>query len=157
MQHVALTQGYRFRYLAPCENEGRKNGGLNITRFFPCFLALTSRFSVSFARFGVSEDPSSFCFIHPFLSALFVHILLAEPQEKTPQQVLAEGMVNVRDIVAPSAIEVDFSSLRIGNKYYKTLFVAGYPRFIGANWLSPIINFNHSLDISFFYYLCIAC
>ena len=25
-------------------------------------------------------------------------------------------------------------------------------RFVGANWLAPLINFDHSLDISFFYY-----
>lgn len=71
---------------------------------------------------------------------------------KTPAQVLAEGMINVRDIIAPSAMEVDFSTLKIGNTYYRTLFVSGYPRFVGANWLSPVINFDHSLDISMFYY-----
>lgn len=71
---------------------------------------------------------------------------------KTPAQVLAEGMVNVRDIIAPSALEVDFSTLKIGNTYYRTLFISGYPRFVGANWLSPVINFDHSLDISMFYY-----
>lgn len=71
---------------------------------------------------------------------------------KTPAQVLAEGMVNVRDIIAPSAMEVDFNHMKIGNTFYRTLFVSGYPRFVGANWLSPIINFEHSLDISMFYY-----
>ncbi len=71
---------------------------------------------------------------------------------KTPAQVLAEGMVNVRDIIAPSAIEIDYSTLRIGNTYFRTIFVSGYPRFVGANWLSPIINFDHSLDLSMFYY-----
>lgn len=71
---------------------------------------------------------------------------------KKPEEILAEGMVNVKDIIAPSAIEVDFNNVRIGNTYYRTLFISGYPRFVGANWLSPIINFDHSLDISFFYY-----
>ena len=73
-------------------------------------------------------------------------------RNKTPAQILAEGMVNVRDIIAPSAIEIDFNHVRIGNTYFRTLFVSGYPRFVGANWLSPIINFEHSLDISMFYY-----
>ncbi len=67
-------------------------------------------------------------------------------------QKLAEGMINVKDIIAPSAIEVNFSDIKIGNTYYRTLFVSGYPRFVGANWLSPIINFDHTLDISMFYY-----
>lgn len=74
------------------------------------------------------------------------------PGEKTPPQILAEGMLNVRDIIAPSAIEVDFNNLKIGNMYYRTMFVSGYPRFVGANWLSPIINFEHTLLMSMFYY-----
>lgn len=74
-----------------------------------------------------------------------------EPGKSAPE-VLAEGMLNVRDIIAPSAIEVDFNHMKIGNNYYRTLFISGYPRFVGANWLSPVINFDHSLDISMFYY-----
>jgi len=69
----------------------------------------------------------------------------------TPET-MAQGMINVKDIIAPSAIDVDFSHLRIGNTYYRTIFISGYPRFVGANWLSPVINFDHSLDISMFYY-----
>ncbi|MBW6441323.1 ATP-binding protein [Patescibacteria group bacterium] len=61
-------------------------------------------------------------------------------------------MLNVRDIIAPSAIEVDFNDVRIGEVYYRTFFVSGYPRFVGANWLSPVINFDHTLLISMFYY-----
>lgn len=74
------------------------------------------------------------------------------PSEKTPPQILAEGMVNVKDIIAPSAMEVDFNNLKIGSTYYRTLFISGYPRFVGANWLSPIINFEHTLMMSMFYY-----
>lgn len=73
-------------------------------------------------------------------------------QEQSPAQTLAQGILNVRDIIAPSAIEVDFNELRIGNTYYRTLFVSGYPRFVGANWLSPVINFDHTLELSMFYY-----
>lgn len=71
---------------------------------------------------------------------------------ETPAEQLGRGMINVRDIIAPSAIEIDFNDVKIGSQYYRTMFVSGYPRFVGANWLSPIINFEHSLDISFFYY-----
>ncbi len=74
------------------------------------------------------------------------------PTQGTAPEVLAKGMLNVRDIIAPSAIEVDFNHVKIGNNVYRTLFVSGYPRFVGANWLSPIINFDHSLDLSMFYY-----
>ncbi len=64
----------------------------------------------------------------------------------------AAGITTIQDILAPDAIEVDFSHLKIGSKLIRTLFVAGYPRFVTANWLSPLINFDHSLDVSMFIY-----
>lgn len=59
---------------------------------------------------------------------------------------------SIQDIIAPSAIEVDFDELKINNRYIRTLFVAGYPRYVSANWLSPLINYEHSLEISLFVY-----
>jgi conjugal transfer ATP-binding protein TraC len=60
------------------------------------------------------------------------------------------GLVTTKDIIAPSSLEVDFNHIRIDNKYYRTLFVAAYPRFVGINWLSSLINFDSSLNISMF-------
>lgn len=62
------------------------------------------------------------------------------------------NLTSIQDIIAPSAIEVDFSHIKIDNTYVRTLFVTGYPRYVSANWLSPLINFNHSLDISMYIY-----
>ncbi len=79
----------------------------------------------------------------------------AKPQkqkDETPEQKLARGIPSVRDVIAPSAIEVDYNFLKVGDKYFRTLFISGYPRFVGANWLEPIINFDHTLTISMFYY-----
>lgn len=63
-----------------------------------------------------------------------------------------EGLIDVKDLIAPAAIEVDFNHLAMGNKYFRTLFALGYPRFVGPNWLEPLINFEHAIDISTFYY-----
>jgi len=72
---------------------------------------------------------------------------------KTPNtNPITPGLTSIADIIAPEAIDVDFTHLKIGNTYLRTLFVAGYPRFVNANWLSPLINFDHSLDISMFIY-----
>jgi type IV secretory pathway VirB4 component len=72
--------------------------------------------------------------------------------ESKALNVLSEGVVSVKDVIAPGAIEVDFDYLRIGNKYFRTIFVAGYPGFVSANWLSPLINFDHTLDIAMYIY-----
>jgi conjugal transfer ATP-binding protein TraC len=68
------------------------------------------------------------------------------------QRNLGEGVPTVKDLLAPSAIEVDFNHLRVDDKYFRSLFVAGYPRFVNANWLAPLINFDHTMDISMFIY-----
>ena len=65
---------------------------------------------------------------------------------------LTQGLVSVPDIIAPPALEVDFNHLKIGNTFYRPLFVAAYPRFVSANWLAPLINFDHSLEISMHIY-----
>ncbi|HCM37386.1 MAG: Type IV secretory pathway VirB4 component-like protein [Candidatus Gottesmanbacteria bacterium GW2011_GWB1_43_11] len=88
----------------------------------------------------------------------FEFTLLFLPKKPPPPGVsptaakFAEGMVTVKDIIAPPAVEVDFDFLKIGTKFFRTLFVAGYPRFVTANWLSPLISFDHSLDVSMFIY-----
>jgi len=60
--------------------------------------------------------------------------------------------LGIDDIVAPASIEINFDSIQVGSVFYRTLFVAGYPRFVVPGWLEPLINFDHSLDISFFVY-----
>lgn len=73
-------------------------------------------------------------------------------QEQQWAKTLSNGVVSVRDIIAPPAIEVDFDYIKIGTTYYRTLFVVGYPRFVEANWLSPLINFEHTLEIALYSY-----
>jgi len=81
-----------------------------------------------------------------------------EAQEKqryestyTDVDVVAKDLT-IQDIIAPIDLEIDFNDLQIGDYYARTLFISGYPRFVGPNWLSPIVNFEHSLRISTFYY-----
>jgi len=62
----------------------------------------------------------------------------------------SRGLVTIQDIIAPEAIEVDFTYQKINSSYSRTLFVAGYPRTVPANWLSPLVNFPHQLDVSMF-------
>ena len=63
-----------------------------------------------------------------------------------------EGMATIRDLIAPSSMEVNFQWVRIGDTYAKNVFVYSYPRYIEANWLSPIVNFDVTMDISMFIY-----
>lgn len=67
-------------------------------------------------------------------------------------QILEKGLMSIIDIIAPSSIEVDFRYLRVSNTYYTTLFIAGYPRYVSPGWLQPIVDYDHTLDISMFCY-----
>ena len=73
-------------------------------------------------------------------------------KEKRWADTLAQGIVSVKDIIAPAAIEVDFDYIKVGSTYWRTLFVVGYPRYVQANWLSPLINFEHTLEIALYQY-----
>ena len=70
----------------------------------------------------------------------------------SPTEIIEKGMVSLVDVIAPSSVEVDFNYIRVGERFYKTFFVIGYPRYVSPNWLSPVIDFNHSLNISMFVY-----
>ncbi len=72
--------------------------------------------------------------------------------ENKPMATDVTGPMSAIDIISPPAIEVDFDYLKIGDWYFRTLFVAGYPRFVTANWLGPLISFDHTLDVSMYIY-----
>ncbi len=75
----------------------------------------------------------------------------AEKQQELEKiKQFSKGLVTIEDIIAPEAIEVDFTFQKINSSYSRTLFVAGYPRSVPANWLSPLINFPHQLNTSMF-------
>ncbi|MEK7061548.1 MAG: ATP-binding protein [Patescibacteria group bacterium] len=65
---------------------------------------------------------------------------------------LKQKELRVQDIVAPEHIETDFDYFKINDVYFRTIFVAGYPRFVTPGWLEPVVNFDSSLDISFYIY-----
>jgi len=74
------------------------------------------------------------------------------PQSQNLANFLAKGTVSIKDILAPSFIEVDFNHLKVDDKYYRTLYVVGYPRYVSANWLYSLITFDHPLYISMYIY-----
>ena len=65
---------------------------------------------------------------------------------------IADDKISLVDKLAPSFVEIDFNHIQIGRKFHRTLFIAQYPRVVQMNWLSSVINFDHSLTISTFYY-----
>ncbi|OGM09783.1 hypothetical protein A2W13_01215 [Candidatus Woesebacteria bacterium RBG_16_36_11] len=75
-----------------------------------------------------------------------------KPKIIDPAIELYQRKLNLLDLLAPESIEIDFDYIKINNTYFRTLFIAGYPRFVAPGWLEPIINFDGSLDTSFYIY-----
>ncbi len=68
------------------------------------------------------------------------------------EQAFLKGVSTLRDLIAPSSIEIHASHFRLGTKYGRTLYVYGYPRSIYTGWLSPLINIDEVLDVSMYIY-----
>ncbi len=68
------------------------------------------------------------------------------------EQAFLKGVSTLRDLIAPSSIEIHSSYFRLGTKYGRTLYVYGYPREIYTGWLSSLINIDEVLDVSMYVY-----
>ena len=81
---------------------------------------------------------------------------LPDPNKKTipntSSQKDLKTATTVQDIIAPQNISIDFDNLKINESYYRSFFCNINRRFVDSNWLSPLINFDHSLNIGMYVY-----
>lgn len=68
------------------------------------------------------------------------------------EKIYREGVVSIKDLISPAAMEITPTYIMLGDKYVRTLFIVGYPRYIAVGWFAPIINLSMTLDISMFFY-----
>jgi len=68
------------------------------------------------------------------------------------ERIFREGVVSIKDLVAPAALEVTPTFIKLGQKFVRTMFVIGYPRYIAVGWFAPVINLSVALDIAMFFY-----
>lgn len=67
-----------------------------------------------------------------------------------PQDIYQEGVLELKDIIAPSALKIGPKELNLGEKLARTFFVISYPRFLTDSWFAPIINLDKVFNISIF-------
>jgi len=87
----------------------------------------------------------------------FLDKLLGKKAEKEaelapilPQEIYESGVLELKDIIAPSALKVSPKELHLGEKIARTFFAISYPRYLNDNWLSPVINLDKVFDISIY-------
>jgi len=67
-----------------------------------------------------------------------------------PKSITDNSELELRDILAPSALKVNAKELNLGEKVVRSFFVISYPRFLSEDWFSPIINMDKMFDVSIF-------
>lgn len=67
-----------------------------------------------------------------------------------PHEIYEANTLNLKDIIAPSALKVSPKDLNLGEKIVRSFFVISYPRYLGESWFAPIINLDRVFDVSIF-------
>lgn len=65
-----------------------------------------------------------------------------------PEQVYKVAEMQLKDIIAPSALGVEPKMLNLGTNVVRSFFVISYPHYLTDNWLSPLINLDKVFDVA---------
>lgn len=68
------------------------------------------------------------------------------------QKKFEEGLLDIKDLIAPSSLDFKTKNFNLSTGYGKSYFVFDYPGYLDTNWLSPVINYDITMDISMFVY-----
>jgi len=63
-----------------------------------------------------------------------------------------EGISTIKDLIAPSSVNIATAQIEIGTKLIRSFFVLTYPRIINSGWLEGVVNIDLPMDISIFVY-----
>jgi len=86
----------------------------------------------------------------------FIGKILGKREEQSPilsvlpDEIYQAGVLELKDIIAPSALKVSPKDINLGEKIGRTLFVISYPRFLDESWFAPIINLDKVFNVSIF-------
>ncbi len=73
-------------------------------------------------------------------------------EEKQSIKLYEEGLQKILDLIAPSAMEVKRNELVIGDVHARTLYVYNWPNYIFPNWMSQLVSYDASMEVSHFIY-----
>ncbi len=66
---------------------------------------------------------------------------------KQAEKAIEQSSASMIDFVSPASFLINPNFLQINDLFIKTLFVYSYPQFLNTNWLSPVINYDISMDV----------
>lgn len=85
--------------------------------------------------------------------------VVSEEAKKHQEQEILEaeltyqrGVVNLKDLIAPSAMKIDSTHLQLNEKFLATIYVTTYPRYITVGWFEPVIDSSYPMDIAMYFF-----
>ena len=67
-----------------------------------------------------------------------------------PKEIYDSDTLELKDIIAPSALKVTPKGINLGEKVCRSFFVISYPRYLSESWFAPIINLDKVFDVAIF-------
>ncbi len=67
-----------------------------------------------------------------------------------PQEIYEAGVLELQDVIAPSAFKVSPKDINLGEKIARTFFVISYPRYLTESWFAPLVNLDKVFNVSIF-------
>ncbi len=67
-----------------------------------------------------------------------------------PKEIYQAAVLDLKDVIAPSALDVKSKNIDLGDKMSRTFYIIQYPRFLSDGWFSEVINLDKEFDISIF-------
>ena len=106
-------------------------------------------------KIGLNTDVRELGIGNKMAAAAAPNVPISSEEAKTiieEEKAFRRGVLSVRDLISPASLKAEAKYLLLGDKYVRTIFVIGYPRYISVGWFAPIINLNLTFDISMFFY-----
>ncbi len=73
-------------------------------------------------------------------------------KKRNMEEESGETVLTLKDVISPSAIKIEHTSLNVSGAYTRTFFIISYPKSINDSWLSPLINWDKVFDLSLYIY-----
>ncbi len=67
------------------------------------------------------------------------------------ERVYRQGVVGLRDLIAPASMRIGSGFLELNGKFVSTVFITTYPRYISVGWFEPVINSSMTMDIAMYF------
>lgn len=69
-------------------------------------------------------------------------------QIDSPEEMYNSAVMELQDVLAPSAIAITPKSITMGDKIAKSYYVISYPRYLTSGWLSELVNLDKIFDVA---------